>query len=83
MAVSGPAGSGQSAAAEAALVTAQSGMSALAGRRRCPDGEIDAMGRFCCKSRKNGGVENCRESRRDEKALFESLATRLGESLVA
>jgi hypothetical protein len=44
MAMSGPAGSGQSAAAGAALVTAQSGMSALAGRRSCPDGEIDAMG---------------------------------------
>jgi hypothetical protein len=44
MAMSGPAGSGQSAAAGATLVTAQSGMSALAGRRSCPDGEIDAIG---------------------------------------
>jgi hypothetical protein len=44
MAMSGPAGSGQSAAAGAALVTAQSGMFALAGSRSCPDGEIDAMG---------------------------------------
>jgi hypothetical protein len=42
--MSGSAGSGHSAAAGAALVIAQSGMSAPAGRRSCPDGEIDAMG---------------------------------------
>ncbi len=42
--MSGPAGSGQTAAAGAALVTAQSGMSALADSRNCPDSEIDGMG---------------------------------------
>ncbi len=46
MAMSGPAGSGQAAAAGAALVTAQSGMSALADSRNCPDSEIDGMGQL-------------------------------------
>ena len=40
-------------------------------------------GRFCCKSRKFGGVENRRESRRDEKAVLKTIVARLGKPLVA
>jgi hypothetical protein len=37
------------------------------------------LGRFCCKSRKMKGDENRRESRRDETARFNGVATPLGK----